>query len=207
MGFARAAAELRRPRGAPRSSLSASFSADGTHVVMATILAARVWDLREEPPSFVDLRGHQGPVYSAWFSADGAHVVTASGDRTARVWDLRAKTPSFVALEHQDVVVSASFSADGTHVVTTSDKQTTARVWDLRAQPPTFVALEGHQDKVDSAVVQHRRNACGHRVFRQDGTGVGFARGAADFRHLGGASGSSPFPVVQRGRHARRHGV
>ncbi len=66
---------------------SASFSADGTHVVTASDdNTARVWDLRGERPSFVALEGHQGPVNSASFSAEGTHVVTASADTTARVW-------------------------------------------------------------------------------------------------------------------------
>ena len=64
---------------------------------------ARVWDLRGERPSFVALKGHQGPVYSAAFSPDGTHVVTASDGQTARVWDLRGEQPSFVALEGHQV--------------------------------------------------------------------------------------------------------
>ena len=116
------------------SVISASFSADGTHVVTASAdKTARVWDLRGERPSFVALEGHQGPVISASFSADGTHVVTASDDKTARVWDLRGKRPSFAAARRgiSGPVNSASFSADGTHVVTASDDKT-ARVWDLR---------------------------------------------------------------------------
>jgi WD40 repeat protein len=131
---------------------SASFSADGTHVVTASYDGtARVWDLRGERPGFVALEGHQGWVTSASFCADGTHVVTASRDKTARVWDLRGPRPTFVALEgHQGPVHSASFSAGGTHVVTTSEDKT-ARVWDLRGERPTFVALEGHQGTVYSA--------------------------------------------------------
>ena len=42
--------------------VSASFGADGTHVVTASRdSTARVWDLRGERPSFVALEGHQGP--------------------------------------------------------------------------------------------------------------------------------------------------
>ena len=130
----------------------AAFSPDGTHVVTASWdKTARVWDLRDNKPSFVALEGHQGPVNAAAFSPDGTHVVTASFDKTARVWDLRANPPSFVALEgHGSSVKSAAFSPDGTHVVTASwDK--TARVWDLREKQPSFVALEGHQDWVNAA--------------------------------------------------------
>jgi WD40 repeat protein len=66
---------------------SASFSADGAHVVTASSdKTARVWDLRGDRPTFVELEGHEETVWSASFSADGTHVVTASSDRTARVW-------------------------------------------------------------------------------------------------------------------------
>jgi WD40 repeat protein len=100
--------------------LSSTASYDGT---------ARVWDLRENRPSFVALEGHTDPVRLASFSPDGTHVVTASKDGTARVWDLRGERPSFVALGgHQGEVFSASFSPDGTHVVTASSDGT-ARVW------------------------------------------------------------------------------
>jgi WD40 repeat protein len=44
----------------------------------------RVWDLRDDKPSFVVL--DEGSVYCAAFSPDGTHVVTASSDKTARVW-------------------------------------------------------------------------------------------------------------------------
>ena len=100
VGLAQGAAECRGARGTSGSGQSASFSADGTHVVTASSdKTARVWDLRAEPPSFVALEGHQFTVNSASFSADGAHVVTASADNTARVWYLRGEQPSFVALE------------------------------------------------------------------------------------------------------------
>jgi predicted heme/steroid binding protein len=132
--------------------ISASFSADGTHVVTASQdKTARVWDLRGGRPSFVALEGHQERVNFASFNADGTHVVTASWDGTARVWDLRGEGPSFVALEgHQKMVTSASFSADGTHVVTAS-WDGTARVWDLGGKRLSFVALKRHRGAVWSA--------------------------------------------------------
>jgi WD40 repeat protein len=78
---------------------AAAFSPEGTHVVTASDdKTARVWDLRQERPSFVALEGHQNLVVSAAFSPDGTQVVTASSDGTARVWDLREKQPSFVSL-------------------------------------------------------------------------------------------------------------
>jgi hypothetical protein len=152
---------------------SASFSADGTHVVTASDDGtARVWDLRVKRPSFVVLEGHKDRVNSASFIADGTHVVTVSDDGTARVWDLRGERPSFVALGgHQDRVNAASFSADGTHVVTASQDMT-ARVWDLREKQPSFVALEGHQGSVGrrSAPTERRWSRC--LATRRRGCGI-----------------------------------
>ena len=107
---------------------SASFNADGTRVVTASVdKTARVWDAATGKPVTAPLE-HQGLVYSASFSADGTRVVTASEDKTARVWDAATGKPVTAPLEHQGPVHSASFSADGTRVVTASDDKT-ARVW------------------------------------------------------------------------------
>jgi hypothetical protein len=187
---------------------SASFSADGTHVVTASYDGtARVWDLRGERPGFVALEGHQGWVTSASFCAGGTHVVTTSEDKTARVWDLRGERPTFVALEgHQNWVNSASFSPDGTHVVTTSNDGT-ARVWDLRGAKPSFVALEGHQNWVNSASF----SADGTHVFTASNDGTArvwdLREERPELRRARGASGSALVRVVQRRRNSSGHSV
>jgi WD40 repeat protein len=125
---------------------SASFSADGTQVVTASVDGmARVWDLQSGQST--PLKGHTAGVNSASFSADGTQVMTVSNDGTARVWDLQSGQST--SLEgHTDWVNSASFSADGTQVVTASDDGT-ARVWDLQSGQST--PLEGHTAGVYSA--------------------------------------------------------
>jgi WD40 repeat protein len=125
---------------------SASFSADGTQVVTASVDGmARVWDLQSGQST--PLKGHTAGVNSASFSADGTQVMTVSNDGTARVWDLQSGQST--SLEgHTDWVNSASFSADGTQVVTAS-YDGTARVWDLQSGQST--PLEGHTDWVNSA--------------------------------------------------------
>ena len=73
-------------KGHQGGGVSASFSADGTHVITASEDGtARIWDLRDSPATFAALEGHQGPVRFASFSPDRRHVVTASDDKTARV--------------------------------------------------------------------------------------------------------------------------
>jgi hypothetical protein len=123
---------------------------------------ARVWDLRQTRPSFVALKGHQGPVWSAAFSPDGTQVVTASDDGTALVWDLGVNPPSFVALEgHQGPVVSSAFSPDGTHVVTgSSDK--TSRVW--RVYPAVNELIAEVRPRLSRCLSQAQRNAYGLHI-------------------------------------------
>ena len=125
-GICAATAELRRPRRASGSVTSASFSADGTHVVTASDgqdgagvgFAGRAAELRRPR------------------RASGARSSPPRSAPTERMWSRRPMTtrrgcgicganqPSFVALEgHRGRVVSASFSPDGTHVVTASDGQ------------------------------------------------------------------------------------
>ena len=143
------------------------------------------------------LIGHhgQGPL-SASFSADGkvgGHRVRRQDGACVgfarRAAELRRPLTGI-----RTAVISASFSADGTHVVTASQGRRRRGCGICARAAPASLPSRGIKMRLISAVVQHRRNACGHRVFRQDGTGVGFARGAADFHHLGGASGSSPLP-------------
>ena len=187
------------PRSAPTERHVVTASDDKT---------ARVWDLRGERPSFVALEGHQGRVVSASLSADGTHVVTAScrsdgasvgpacgaGRHSSRSRGIRARS-------------SPRRSAPTGHTWSRRRQDKTARVWDLRGERPSFVALEGHRGLVCLRVVQRRRNACAYGVVGQDGTGVGFARGAPEPCRARGASGPGLFRVVQRRRNACGHGV
>ncbi len=100
--------------------LSASFSADGSKVVTASLdKAARIWDATTGKPLGEPLR-HHDRVWSASFSADGTKVVTASDDKTARIWDATTGQPLGAPLRHQHSIGSAIFSSDGRKLVSTS---------------------------------------------------------------------------------------
>ncbi|MFN6486659.1 MAG: hypothetical protein RMX98_027770, partial [Nostoc sp. DedQUE02] len=125
---------------------NASFSADGKHIVTASVdNTARVWDLSGKQIAL--LKGHTGIVINASFSADGKHIVTASEDKTAREWDLSGKQIALLK-GHTGIVINASFSADGKHIVTASDDNT-ARVWDLSGKQ--IAELKGHTSYVYNA--------------------------------------------------------
>src|SRR5262249_947789 len=67
--------------------LRASFSADGSRIVTASMdKTARVWDATTGIV-LRTLKGHTDRLYAASFSPDGSRIVTGSADQTARVWD------------------------------------------------------------------------------------------------------------------------
>jgi WD domain, G-beta repeat len=108
---------------------TASFSADGRHVVTASDdNTAGVWDLSGPRPVATVLKGHTGVVTTAAFNPDGRRVITASWDGTAWVWHLSGLCPAATVLEgHMGLVSTVAFSADGRRVITASDDHT-ARV-------------------------------------------------------------------------------
>lgn len=127
--------------GAPRaervsgySGCPALFSPDSRYLL--TLLSpdpdgnrAQLWDMRQQPPSARDLRGHTYSLLSVEFSRDGNRAVTASADTTAIVWDLQHTQPKGHALRgHRHCVAHAAFSADGRFVVTASYDRS-VRLW------------------------------------------------------------------------------
>ena len=110
---------------------SAHFSPDGSSIVTAGELEARVWDTATRKKAG-SLSGHQDLVNAAVFAPDGQLVVTASEDGSARVW---ARDGGLLAelRGHTDAVRDASFAPDGRSVVTAS-ADGTARVWHIGIQ-------------------------------------------------------------------------
>ena len=66
---------------------SASFSPDGTHILMATgDSTARIIEAATGK-EILELTGGYGLVRTALYSPDGKFIVTASHDNISRVWD------------------------------------------------------------------------------------------------------------------------
>ncbi|WP_257281723.1 WD40 repeat domain-containing protein [Endozoicomonas sp. ISHI1] len=132
---------------------SATFSADGRHVVTKTITVghniAKIsgqdisgsWDVKANIV-------HTGLINSATFSPDCNHLVTASDDHTARIYGYSAdgSWKEKVTITHDHMVSSATFSPDSTLVVTASYDRT-AKIYGLEANgswvPKARISHEG----------------------------------------------------------------
>ncbi len=125
---------------------SAVFSADGRHIVTASLdKTARLWEAGSETP-LATMRHDEG-VNCAMFSPDGRRIVTASLDKTARLWEAGSETP-LATMRHDEEVDSAMFSPDGRRIVTASNDKT-ARLWQAGSERP--VATMRHHRDVTSA--------------------------------------------------------
>lgn len=138
------------------TSIPASFSPDGRHVVTGADRTAWVWpaDGRGEP---VALHGHEEQIVSATFSPDGGRLVTTSWDGTARVWSTDGREKPIVLRGHTayldwlrgpiTVVLSAAFLSSDRLVTTSMDD--TTRVWSADGRGESLV-LPGSFDLVGS---------------------------------------------------------
>jgi WD40 repeat protein len=127
---ANAAREQRVLAGHSDNVVFASFSADGSRAVTASVdRSARIWDV-VHGKLIATLTGHEQAVNSATFSPDGSRVVTASNDGSARLWASQDGRLIAILPSHDGgAVFTALFDRDGQHVVTAS-ADTTARIWD-----------------------------------------------------------------------------
>ena len=126
----------------------AEFSPDGTRIVTASRMGARLWEARTGQPLKPFLHPGAG-VSSAHFSPDGVYVVTASLDGTARVWNAETGEAATPPLTHSNSVRTAHFSPDGKRIVTASADQT-VRVWDAESGQPLTKPFP-HVNQVGSA--------------------------------------------------------
>jgi WD40 repeat protein len=127
--------------------MTASFAADGKHVVTAhNVGPARIWDAATgKEVAVLDMDWSE----SASFSPDSERVLITRQDATARIWDVATRKEIIVLQGHGAEVVSASFSPDGKRVVTASADDT-ARLWDAQTGQEIAV-LKGHTAVVRKA--------------------------------------------------------
>lgn len=103
------------------------ISPNGKKIAASTKDTVRIWDIKSKKKP-VELKGHQGNIYSVAFSNDSNKIVTVSADNTVKIWDV--KTGKLIAdlKGHENRVNSAAFSPDGEKIVTASmDK--TVKIW------------------------------------------------------------------------------
>ena len=106
---------------------------DTLFVTASADRTAQVWNAQTRKP-VVELKGHDGEVFSARFTPYGPGVVTVSFDNTARLWNYETKKCVAILRGHRDVLWSLEFSPSGTNFTTTSNDGT-AKLWDLKQIP------------------------------------------------------------------------
>jgi WD40 repeat protein len=120
----------------------ASFSPDGSRVVVAAGPTAGIWDVSTGEEIAI-LWGHATNINDAAVSPDGKHVITTSLDHTARIWNAETGAETAVLAGHSLAVMGADFSPDGRLALTVS-RDATARVWDVGSGSEIAV-LQGHR--------------------------------------------------------------
>jgi WD40 repeat protein len=93
----------------PDDTTSATFSPDGSMLLVVSGDAARLWNVVTGTTS-ADLR-HRNDILSSQFSPDGRRVVTGSRDRTVRVWDV-ADGKVVREMRYDGAVEAVSFTSD-----------------------------------------------------------------------------------------------
>jgi WD40 repeat protein/class 3 adenylate cyclase len=120
----------------------ATFSPDGSRVVVAAGRTAGIWDVSNVEEIAV-LRGHSGNIINAAFSPDGRRLITTSYDRTARIWNAETGAETAVLAGHGLAVMGTDFSQDSRLALTVS-QDATAIVWDVGSGSEIAV-LHGHR--------------------------------------------------------------
>lgn len=122
-------------------------------------------DMKAEKRSDLNLRGHEGPVYSVAFSPDDTVLATASWDHSIMLWDTATgKRIGMIKDAHDEGIWSIAFACCG-KILATAGQDGIVKVWNIDALP-----AEGSAEKATPLKVFTRHIGTVHAVhFTADG--------------------------------------
>ena len=144
-------------------------------------------------------QGHTGPVESVALSGDGKQVVSASGGETI-LWETASgKKIKTLPAPKGGLITGMDLSGDGQKILTGATDNT-AILWDAASGQKLKTFSKGHKFIISCVAPERQRQACRHRIARQDGNLVvgGHRHETPSLRRTHGAR-------EQRGGERRRH--
>ena len=127
--------------------VSAKFSRDGSKIITASWLSAKIWDAASGK-LVTELKGHTNSVRTADFSSDEKKIITTSADNTIKIWNAASGMLVSDLKDHTAYVQSIEFSPDGKKIITTGGK--TAKIWEVDTGT-LLTDLIGHTGDVNFA--------------------------------------------------------
>ncbi len=121
----------------------ASWSADGSQLVIAAEPAAMIYQAADWSADPVVFDGHSEAVEDAALSPDGSTLVTVSRDRSVILWDAQTGEQRQTLAGHYDWVVCVAYSPDGSRLATGS-VDGIAWLWDAQTGE-AIQELQGHE--------------------------------------------------------------
>lgn len=107
---------------------SASFSPDGTKLLIAGPQAAQVWNIASQQLEH-SFEGSLDGVWKATYSPSGQQIVAVSGRADALVWNTETQALEYTLPAEAAALLSAEYSPEGDRIVTGS-ADGTVQVWD-----------------------------------------------------------------------------
>lgn len=127
-----------------------SFCPDGKHLASTGDGILWFWDINNDPPSGLSLKGHYGPVWDLAFRSDGKRFASADDNGTILIWDIEDGHPiSKSHFSNENAVRSVAFSPDGRHLASGSDNGE-LHIWNMKSGLPVGEPLKGHVEEVNN---------------------------------------------------------